>query len=215
MNAQQLPFKLYLRLINNRSQIVISLQGLYTAIDQDIPLFTTLQARLPKLGFILNQDYIEVETKYPAQQLLIFFVTPETALIYLNAFETTYKIKHCIKAIAYILSSPLVKGAPSLIEQEVKKHQYITQINTFLKNYFGYEHHFLISEDDFNALERAKGACSTIELLLLAINNNTSLSYEGLSDLFSCCTEPLYNVLNRVKDVNVEVKNINMLANGF
>ncbi|ACL32916.1 hypothetical protein [Glaesserella parasuis] len=34
MNAQQFSFKLYSRLINNRSQLLISLQDLYIAIDK-------------------------------------------------------------------------------------------------------------------------------------------------------------------------------------
>ncbi|ACL32917.1 hypothetical protein [Glaesserella parasuis] len=52
---------------------------------------------LPKLGFILNQDYIEVESWRSDQLAITFLITPETALIYLNTFETTDKVKNALK----------------------------------------------------------------------------------------------------------------------
>lgn len=148
MSAQQFPFKLYSRLINNRPKILISLQDLHIAIDEKIPLSTALQVLLPKLGFALNQDYIEGHNNKPSEPMINFLVTPETALIYLNTFEMTDKVKDCIKKIAQILSDRAIQDHPSLIEQEIKKQNYITQTDAFLKNYFGCEHYFLGADVD-------------------------------------------------------------------
>lgn len=203
MNAQQLPFKLYSRLINNRSQIMISLQDLHIALNEGMPLSATLRVTLPKLGFILNQDYIEAETKQPAHPIISFFVPPETALIYLNTFETTEKVKHCIKAIAFILSSQSVQNAPSLIEQGIKKHQYITQTQEFLKSYFRYNYHYLLPEDDFMELKKIASSCFALRMLLLEVKKS-SVTLEEFSDLLASCTDPITNLLNRITTLREE-----------
>lgn len=212
MNVQQTPFKLYSRLINNRSQLLISLQDLHIAIDEGMPLSATLKTVLTKLDFILNQDYLEISSQQPDQPIITFLVTPETALIYLNTFETTAKIKHCIKIIVQLLQRNL-KESPEFIQNELAKQHCITQTTAFLNTYFQYDRHFLISEDDFMLLERMKGACTVFEQMLLEVNNNRSLSYEALADLFSCCTTPLFDVLKRIKNVSNEADQIRALAN--
>lgn len=209
MNAQTLPFKLYSRIINNKQQFLIHLRELHIVIDEDISLTSVQKILLPKLGFELNKDYFEVMDKCNA--ITGHLLTFESALIYLNTFETTDKIKHCFKIIVQLLQRNL-RESPEFIQNELAKQRYITQTTAFLNTYFQYDHHFLISEDDFVALERMKGACTAFEQMLLEVNNNHSLSYEALADLFSCCTAPLFDILKRLKDVSDEADKIRALA---
>jgi hypothetical protein len=213
MNAQTLPFKLYSRLINNKQQFLIHLRELHIVIDEGISLTSTQRILLPKLGFELNKDYFEVVNEFNA--VTGHLLTFESALIYLNTFETTDKIKHCIKIIVQLLQRNL-KESDEFIQNELTKQYCIVQTNAFLNAYFSAEsYHFLLSEDDFIALERMKGACAAFEQMLLEINNNRTLSYEALSDLFSCCTAPLFNVLKCIKDVSNEVDKIRALTDSI
>lgn len=220
MNAQQIPFKLYSRLIDNRSRILISLHDLHIAVDEGMPVSATLRHCLPKLGFILNQDYIEVENTKAGQPTLTFLVTLETALIYLNTFdETTDKIKNCIKAIVKLLSAKTHTVAQYTLEQELQKQHYITQSQAFFSEYFSFKgYHFLLPEDDLVELEKIDSACFALRMLLLDVKN-PSLNFEELSDLFSSCISPLRSLLTRVKTLREEAdkytKEIQKLVNAF
>ena len=211
MNAQQFPFSLQTKLINNRQQFFISLKELNHVAFCWHPTNKESQQYLAKLGFQAEQDYLIIQNK-ALNEPLDFWLSVETAIAFIDktAREWTPIIKRCLEALGELRK--MNKSAVSELQPAINQQRFIVETNAFLNTYFQYDHHFLISEDDFVALERMTGACTAFELMLLEMNNNRSLSYETLADLFSCCTAPLFDVLKRLKDVSDEADKIRALA---
>ncbi|MWQ82019.1 hypothetical protein F9862_01920, partial [Glaesserella parasuis] len=211
MNAQQFPFSLQTKLINNRQQSFISLKELAHVAFSWHPTTKESQQHLTKLGFQAEQDYLIIQNK-ARNETLDFWLSIETAISFIDKTTDCWTpiIKRCLEALGELRK--MNKSAVNELRPAINQQRFIVETNAFLNTYFQYDHHFLISEDDFVALERMKGACTAFEQMLLEVNNNRSLSYEALADLFSCCTAPLFDVLKRIKDVGDETNTIKALG---
>ncbi|MDE3986059.1 hypothetical protein Q7409_04855 [Glaesserella parasuis] len=211
MNVQQFPFSLQTKLINNRQQYFISLKELAHVAFNWHPTTKESLQHLNNLGFQAEQDYLIIKNK-ALNETLDFWLSIETAISFIDKTTDcrTPIIKRCLEALGELRK--MNKTVLSELQPAINQQRFIVETNAFLNTYFQYDHHFLISEDDFVALERMKGACTAFEQMLLEMNDNRSLSYEALADLFSCCTAPLFDVLKRIKDAGSEVNKIQALA---
>lgn len=134
-------------------------------------------------------------------------------LLYIQ--KMTDEVNHSVKACVHFV---LERMQASPIEQTIQQQQFNIETNAFLEDYFQYKYHYLLSEDDFMELKKMDSACFALRLLLIEVKKS-SLTLEVLSDLFSSCTEPLRDLLQRVTELgnkkDEQVNRIKQLAKSF
>ncbi len=138
---------------------------------------------------------INIHTK----ETVDYYLTFETALIYLNSLnKTTPAIKNCIKQIAKLLANLHTTRKKSSLNSEIKP-----LIDEFFSSK---KYHYLLEEEDFYSLENMQEATEQLIILLLEANNSTPITSDSLALLFQNCLQPLRAIIERANETQAQFK---------
>lgn len=213
MNTSTRPaFTSLSQVINGKHQAVFSVSEFSTKLGLPFRPPVALNTLLNHLQFRLNVDYVPFYG-LDGKGVIDYRLTAEAMLLYIQ--KMTDEVNHSVKACVHFV---LERMQASQIEQTIQQQQFNIETNAFLEDYFQYKYHYLLSEDDFMELKKMDSACFALRLLLIEVKKS-SLTLEELSDLFSSCTEPLRDLLQRVTELgnkkDEQVNRIKQLAKSF
>ncbi|RDF07422.1 hypothetical protein [Haemophilus sputorum] len=213
MNTSTRPaFTSLSQVINGKHQAVFSVSEFSTKLGLPFRPPVALNTLLNHLQFRLNVDYVPFYG-LDGKGVIDYRLTAEAMLLYIQ--KMTDEVNHSVKACVHFV---LERMQASPIEQTIQQQQFNIETNAFLEDYFQYKYHYLLSEDDFMELKKMDSACFALRLLLIEVKKS-SLTLEELSDLFSSCTEPLRDLLQRVTELgnkkDEQVNRIKQLAKSF
>lgn len=200
------------QVINGKHQAIFSVSEFSTKLGLPFRPPVALNTLLNHLQFRLNVDYVPFYG-LDGKGVIDYRLTAEAMLLYIQ--KMTDEVNHSVKACVHFV---LERMQASPIEQTIQQQQFNIETNAFLEDYFQYKYHYLLSEDDFMELKKMDSACFALRLLLIEVKKS-SLTLEELSDLFSSCTEPLRDLLQRVTELgnkkDEQVNRIKQLAKSF
>lgn len=213
MNTSTRPaFTSLSQVINGKHQAVFSVSEFSTKLGLPFRPPVALNTLLNHLQFRLNVDYVPFYG-LDGKGVIDYRLTAEAMLLYIQ--KMTDEVNHSVKACVHFV---LERMQASSIEQTIQQQQFNIETNAFLEDYFQYKYHYLLSEDDFMELKKMDSAYFALRLLLIEVKKS-SLTLEELSDLFSSCTEPLRDLLQRVTELgnkkDEQVNRIKQLAKSF